>query len=255
MDYFKALEFDLPSALLAQLVSLFESMVPVPLTEDSVQNVPEEQGVYQLFLDGVLVYVGKTDAEAGLKNRLLRHSKKVRSRQNLLQTQVAFKAVRLYVFTAMDLESLLIKHYKYLSIRLSWNFSGFGSNDPGRNRDKSKIKESHFDNLYPIDLNYEATIVRSSGEITVAAVLKQLKEQLGYTIRYMNKGGKSKTAHSDLELAVVRLRAERDSVKKILQQIKAALGREWQITAMLGYVIIYKEREVYPHGTIIEAGE
>ncbi|HCL3684032.1 TPA: GIY-YIG nuclease family protein [Pseudomonas aeruginosa] len=253
MEYFKDLEFDLPSALLAQLVDLFERMTPGPLDEEAVLAVPEAQGVYQLFFNGELVYVGKTDADAGLRQRLLRHAKKIRSRRNLQQSQVTFKAVRIYVFTAMDLEDLLIKRYRHFKIPLAWNLSGFGSNDPGRNRDKSEVKDSHFDSMYPIDLDLEARVVQAEGDCSVAEVLRQLKDQLAYTIRFQNKGGKSKKPHSDLEQAMVRLRFERSSVLSILRQVKTALGAEWQITALPGYVIIYKEREDYSYGTVIEA--
>ncbi|WP_124675875.1 GIY-YIG nuclease family protein [Burkholderia cenocepacia] len=76
MKYFKDLEFDLPSALLNQITTLFNEMVPGPLTSTALARIPEEQGVYQLFFKNKLVYVGKTDADAGLKVRLLRHSKK-----------------------------------------------------------------------------------------------------------------------------------------------------------------------------------
>lgn len=87
----------------------------------------------------------------------------------------------------------------------------------------------------------------------MAEVLRQLKDQLAYTIRFQNKGGKSKKPHSDLEQAMVRLRFERSSVLSILRQVKTALGAEWQITALPGYVIIYKEREDYSCGIVIEA--
>ncbi|WP_134604404.1 GIY-YIG nuclease family protein [Pseudomonas aeruginosa] len=252
MEYFKDLEFDLPSALLAQLVDLFGRMAPGPLDEEAVLGVPEAQGVYQLFFNGELVYVGKTDADAGLRQRLLRHAKKIRSRRNLHQSQVAFKAVRVYVFTAMDLEDLLIKHYRGTGVSLAWNLSGFGSNDPGRNRDKSVVKENHFDSLYPIDLDFEARVVQPEDDHSVAEVLRQLKDQLAYTIRYQNAGGRSKQPHIDLVETRVRLRSEEDGVLNVLRQVKAALGEEWQITALPGYVIIYKENERYPHGEVIE---
>ncbi|HBO4367895.1 GIY-YIG nuclease family protein [Pseudomonas aeruginosa] len=254
MEYFKDLEFDLPSALLAQLVDLFERMTPGPLNEETVLEVPEEQGVYQLFFNGELVYVGKTDADAGLRQRLLRHAKKIRSRRNLHQSQVTFKAVRVYVFTAMDLEDLLIKHYRGSGISLAWNLSGFGSNDPGRKRDKSHIKQGHFDRLFPIDLNFEVRVVQPMDDHSVAEVLRQLKAQLAYTVRFQNKGANSKKPHSDLEGTMVRLRSEKDSVLNALRQVKAALGGAWQITALPGYVIIYRERERYPQGEVIQAG-
>lgn len=251
MEYFKDLEFDLPAALLAQLVGLLDGMTPGLLDEETVLSVPEQQGVYQLFFDGELAYVGKTDAEAGLRQRLLRHAKKIRSRRNLHQSQVAFKAVRVYVFTAMDLEELLIMHYRNVGIRLAWNLSGFGSNDPGRNRDKSAVTEKHFDSLYPIDLNYTACVIQPENDHSVAEILRQLKAQLAYTVRYQNAGGRSRRPHVDLQEASVRLNSEESSVLDMLRQIKAALGQEWQITAMPGYVIIYKEKESYPHGTVI----
>ncbi|RBH55808.1 MULTISPECIES: GIY-YIG nuclease family protein [Pseudomonas] len=253
MEYFKELEFDLPSALLTQLVNLFTEMTPGPLTEETVSNTPEAQGVYQLFLDGELIYVGKTDADAGLRRRLSRHAKKIRSRLNLSQEQITFKAVRVYVFTTMDLEDLLIKHYRALETPLAWNLSGFGSNDPGRNRDESVVKEGHFDSLYPIDLDFEVEIVQLEGDHSAAGILKQLKDQLAYTVRFQNRGGKSKRPHLDLEGASVRLCSKRDSVRNILRQVKGALGSDWQITALPGYVIIYKEGKHYPHGEVIQA--
>lgn len=254
MSYFEDLEFDLPSALRKQLTELFGQMTPGSLDDATVGGVPEAQGVYQLFFNNELVYVGKTDADAGLRLRLLRHAKKIRSRLNLDHRLVTFKAVRVYVFTAMDLEDLLIKHYKASGSALSWNLSGFGSNDPGRKRDKSEVKQTHFDRLYPIDLDLRASIVQPVNDCSVAEVLRQLKEQLAYTIRFQNMGGRSKKPHADLASTPIALRAEEDSVRSILQQAKRALGDDWQITALPGYVIIYKEREHYPEGDLILAG-
>src|SRR4051812_27375677 len=118
-------------------------MTGATLLPENVGQLPEAQGVYQLSLDGVVVYIGKTDADAGLKNRLTRHSYSIQQRSNLDPSHVTFKAVRVYVFTAMDLETQLIRHYG----GASWNSSGFGSNDPGRNRDHTKLKHDGFDAL------------------------------------------------------------------------------------------------------------
>lgn len=253
LTYFEDLEFDLPAALLEQLTNLFQQMPDEALHEAAVQGVPEAQGVYQLFLNDELVYVGKTDAEAGLRLRLLRHARKIQSRRNLDHQRINFKAVRVYVFTAMDLESLLIKHYKNIGIALSWNQSGFGSNDPGRNRDTSIVKEGHFDKLYPIDLDIEVEIEAPSSGLAVADVLSQLKDTLAYTIRFENSGGRSKAPHPDLTGTRVRLASLRGTVRQMLTQVKSALGPTWQITALPGYVIIYKERKTYAEGVAIEA--
>lgn len=94
-------EFDLPVALLEQLVAAFELVDPVTLNSVNVNRIAEAQGVYQIFLDDALVYVGKTDADAGLRRRLARHAKKISSRKNLDPARVSFKAVRIFVFTAI----------------------------------------------------------------------------------------------------------------------------------------------------------
>lgn len=252
-NYIEELEFDLPSKLLEELVKLFEEMPNGQLDAESLQAVDEEQGVYQLFKDGELVYIGKTDSEAGLKKRLLRHSIKVQSRLNLEVSQVTFKAIRVYVFTAMDLESLLIKHYRDKGQRPEWQHSGFGSNDPGRERDTTKVKEENFDYKYPIDLDIPVEVESVGLEISVADMLSQAKRQLSYNIRFQSAGGRK--PHADLGDAMVQLQENRATVRELLKRAKSALGEAWQITALPGYVIIYKERALtkYPSGEIIEA--
>lgn len=249
---FEELEFDLPSALLSQLVSLFDEMPEGPLEAAAVQAIDDAQGVYQLFFNGSLVYIGKTDAEAGLRARLLRHSTKIRSRRNLAHDTIGFKAVRVFVFTAMDLEELLIKHYKASLTPPAWNLSGFGSNDPGRNRDHTLLKPDHFDKKYPIDLDLMVELTTTDGTASAADLLTQLKGQLAYNIRFEGKTSKSKSPHPDLEAAKVWLPTSTDTVMNILRRIKAALGSEWQITALPGYVIAYRESTSYKEGITIE---
>ncbi|CAI3789683.1 hypothetical protein AHFPHNDE_03386 [Pseudomonas sp. MM227] len=250
---FEELEFDLPSALLNQLVKLFEEMVEGPLDAATVQGIDDAQGVYQLFFNGTLVYIGKTDAQAGLRARLLRHAIRIRSRRNLSHNTIGFKAVRVFVFTAMDLEELLIKHYKTSPTPPTWNLSGFGSNDPGRNRDHTLLKDGHFDKSYPIDLELPVSLVLKSGEASAADVLAQLKGQLDYNIRFEGGAGKSKSPHPELVAATVQLAKNNDTVLNILRRVKAALGSDWQITALPGYVIVYRESTNYKEGIKIES--
>lgn len=249
MSHFKDLEFDLPSALLRELIVLFEEMAPAVLSEQNVLPLADGQGVYQLFHRDKLVYIGKTDNEAGLRKRLLRHCEKIRSRLNLISDEVSFKAVRIYVFTAMDLESALIRHYKAVA-GISWNNSGFGSNNPGRNRDHSALKSGHFDALYPIDLNYPVTI-HSNEELTAASLLVLLKEQLPFTVRFLTASTRSKKPHPDLMSIDVRVEGSAHTARSILKCISRSLPIEWQITALPGYVIVYKEKSDYSHGEVI----
>jgi hypothetical protein len=248
---FEELEFDLPSALLSQLVTLFDEMPEGPLEAAAVQEIDDAQGVYQLFFNGTLVYIGKTDAQAGLRARLLRHSTKIRSRRNLDHASIGFKAVRVFVFTAMDLEELLIKHYKAGPNPPIWNLSGFGSNDPGRNRDHTVLKVGHFDKSYPIDLDLGVEVSTVDGLASAAEVLTQLKGQLAYNIRFEGKTSTSKIPHPDLFAAKVFLPNNTDTVMNILRRVKAALGPEWQITALPGYIIVYREKTTYKEGIAI----
>ncbi len=248
-NWFREFEFDLPQALLRDLVTLLDDMGRTPLNVATVDTyIPEEQGIYQLFLDDTLVYVGKTDSEAGLNQRLTRHARKIQQRHNLTPARVSFKAVRIFVFTAIDLEQQLIKHYaNNLDEGLAWNNSGFGSNDPGRRRDTTTLKENHFDICYPVDIDVPLGASAEVGEFTVSSVLERLKTEVPYTIRFQNTGGKSRQPHIELENTTVAIPAGEHTARSILLLIQAALGSDWQVTVLPGYIILYKEHEDYPH--------
>ena len=188
---YREFEFDLPGALLDHLVRALNGMKYAPLNVESLGSVPEAQGVYQLFLDGELVYIGKTDAESGLYRRLTRHSDKIKHRRGLDPARVTFKAIRIFVFTAMDLETQLIKHYGGTG-GTKWNGSGFGANDPGRNRDNSKPGE--FDQEFPIDIDHELD-EDFSGRQAASAVATKLKNILPYTFRFETQS-RSRAPHA-----------------------------------------------------------
>lgn len=233
-------EFDLPGALLKNLVVILDGIAKVPLTGAAAAAVPEEQGVYQLFLDDEPVYVGKTDSEAGLQRRLTRHSKKIQHRHALDPARVHFKAVRIYVFTAMDVESDLIRHYGGVT-GLAWNGSGFGSNDPGRNRDMTKNKPTNFDFMYPADIDRQVEI-----DLPAAAArlfLQILNNRLPYTLR--------SERHTDLNVTAIPSLAAPFTTRKAVAHVVARLPPGWQATKLLGYVILYRETRTYPDAEVI----
>lgn len=251
-DWFKEFEFDLPAALLRDLVELLDGMGRAPLDVATVAQIPEEQGVYQLFLDGNLAYVGKTDSEAGLNQRLARHARKIQHRHSLDPKRVSFKAVRIFVFTAVDLEQQLIKHYSTaFDTAPAWNLSGFGANDPGRERDTTALKDGHFDLLYPIDIDAMLDASSAPGECTVAEVLATLKNEVPYVIRFQNSGGRSRKPHPELETTTITLPKGRHTVRSVLRLAQAALGTGWQVTVLPGYIIVYKETKGYPHAQLL----
>ena len=240
-------EFNLPEALLARLVKAFDSFAAAPLAKQTVDAIPNEQGVYQLFLSGVLTYIGKTDAQHGLRVRLLRHAQKIQYRLNLNPSDVTFKAVRVYVFTAIDLEKQLIDHYG----GAPWNGSGFGSNDPGVKRDTTDYKPEHFEFQYPIDINRALTFpVPNTG--TAADVLNALKTNLPYLIRFQRPKGKPKNAHSDLEQTKVTLSAAANSPALVIAEVLNQLPSGWHATMLPSHVIIYKnDTRTFPSGVVI----
>jgi hypothetical protein len=245
---FQEFEFDLPPALLEQLVKKLDVMASGPLTEENVARVPNGQGVYQLFVGNDIVYIGKTDAEAGLNARLGRHVDSVRHRKGLDATRVRFKALRVMVFAAMDLETQLINHYRKTST-VHWNDSGFGNNDPGRNRDKTDLKQDGFDHLHPIDTDV-ALEVEWPKEGTVEEYLKALAKNVPYILRVerVSRGGKP---HPDLFLPVKTLPKARTTARKAITEIFKSLPAGWQATALAGRIIFYKENANYAHGSII----
>jgi hypothetical protein len=235
-------EFDLPKALLERLSATLDATGTAPLTEANAARLGEVQGVYELFHKGQLVYVGKTDAKAGLRQRLSRHALKIKHRIGLDPNDVSFKAVRIFVFTAMDLEADLIVHHAKDG-KLAWNNSGFGANDPGRNRDRSEIKAGHFDARYPIDTDFAISGLTFAKAASIAEALDMLKERIPYNLRFEREGN---DPHSDLVAATLGKTLKPKTVREGLSAIVGALPKGWTATILPGYIILYRERATYP---------
>lgn len=248
-DGYQDFEFDLPEALLARLIQILDGMDSATLEPDSLANIPDAQGVYQLFLDDELVYIGKTDAEAGLRKRLDRHHTKIQHRNGLDPARVSFKAVRIYVFTAVDLETQLIAHYGGYA-KVHWNGSGFGSNDPGRERDTTTYKKTHFDALFPIDIDRPLAVTLPESD-TAANVFAALKTALPYVFRFQGAKRGSRKPHADLEATTVSVSTGTNTPRGIIEEVVSQLPAGWQATQLPSHIILYKERKSYPQGTVI----
>lgn len=234
------LELDLPGALLAALLKALNETAPAPLTAENTLALPDEQGIYTLHLDdpNAPVYIGKTDAGAGLRQRLSRHYKKLLGRKNISPSTVRFKAVRLFVFTAMDLETSLIKNYGGVG-KVLWNHSGFGSNDPGKERDTTKFKSEHFDTQYPIDVDFIIDWQHPDRD-NVANHLQRLKEGLPYLFRFERPNANSRNSfHDDFlrhELTLPKLKTPRSIIESCIN----ALPKGWKATSLPSHIICYK---------------
>lgn len=248
---FITFELDLMSALLHQLVPQLNGLIGEPLTRASTSLLPEAQGVYLLIHQDKVHYVGKTDAQAGLRTRLTRHVAKFEQRHNVVPGDIQFKAAQVLVLTAMDIETRLIKHY-----RADWNGSGFGSNDPGRERETTAKPPQGFDARFPIDIDRPVEVL-TPGPTTVHRALMELKIVLPYTLRYgLEAGAKGSHAfrnrpHPDLPASPVVIPAGPMTIRQAVQLLVAALPSGWQATYFVSHLILYKESRSYVHGTSI----
>lgn len=247
---YRDFEFDLPGALLSNLVQVLDIIQAATLAPSTISDIPEEQGIYQLFLNDRLVYIGKTDAEAGLKSRLQRHYKKLQHRIGLAPEQISFKAVRIYVFTAVDLEAQLIRHYGGSSA-VPWQGSGFGANDPGQERDTTTYSPEHFDVQFPIDIDRPLDIDLSQCR-TAAAVFARLKAVLPFVFRFEAAGPRSRRPHPELAEARISLPEEKNpTARKLIEAVLSHLPAGWQATKRPSHIIVYKRLRSYPQADVI----
>ncbi|RYF61121.1 MAG: hypothetical protein EOO27_03280 [Comamonadaceae bacterium] len=168
---------------------------------------------------------------------------------------VRFQAVAAVMRAAMDLETQLIKHYRAKHDgAAAWNGSGFGSNDPGRQRETTNRQPEGFDDQHPIDIDLPGDYL-APGTVSVATALATLKAVLPYTLRYetlRNERGRAQRGqpHADLLATNVSIPPMRQTVRGLMQNIMGALGTDWQATTFASHVILYKENRPYDYGTV-----
>lgn len=151
----------------------------------------------------------------------------------------------------MDLEKLLIAHYAATSGEVWWNFSGFGSNDPGRNRDTTELKVAGFDAQYPIDLDH-AVDIKTDGGVSAARILDALRAELPFTLRAEGEAGKSRKPHPDLVNTIVpAFETKPATTRQVFDAVLAVLPSGWQATALPGRIIVYRENREYSAGIVI----
>ncbi|WP_395019812.1 hypothetical protein [Dongia sp.] len=250
-------ELDIERVLREQLADFFGQIDSAPLTQANIQTIPAKaKGAYILLHKGVPVYAGKTDTRHGFRNRLDRHWFTLQHRKGLDIADMSFKAVRVMVFSNFDVEAILIERMRAIDPNyLEWNDSGFGSNDPGRNRDGQAPAD--IDEQWPIDLDMEID-PGQKGPRDLLGLLIQMKDNLPYTFRYdtdligKKKNGKPLYAkytvgHKDYQGKQVMLPhgtalTFRDVLKLVVAQLPG-----WQATVFSNRVILYPEHENYPY--------
>lgn len=229
-------ELDVEQVLREKLPVFFDALAPTPLTLAAIESLPQRsKGAYLLFRgdDPRPVYAGKTDTTHGFRDRLARHAWTVQGRQHLDPSEMRFKAVRIMVFAALDAEAILIREMRALMPgALAWNNSGFGSNDPGRNRDGQR--PAMFDQQFPVDINFP--IFDFPIGLPVPQALDVLKQRIPYLLRHdgLPKDVKMPVPGGPL------------TVRTLLHAAMFGLPRGFQATVLHGRIVIYEERRDYP---------
>lgn len=251
-------ELDVERVLKEQLPAFIDGVTPAPLTRENVLAVPARaKGAYLLLHRGRPVYAGKTDASHGFRNRLERHWSTLQHRVGLDLADMSFKAVRVMVFSNFDVETILIKEMRRRdpqSHGLPWNDSGFGSNDPGHNREAQE--PAQFDKDWPVDIDRPLDFIQP-GTHNVRDLLVKLKEGLPYLLRYETdliikgkakpKPAKHGVGHVDQRESSVEIPPGPITTRSALTAIVAALpASQWQATIFPDRVILYKEPVDYP---------
>lgn len=139
-------DFDLDRGIREQVVEKLEASPLLPLTKGAG---PALSGIYALYFNDKLVYIGKaskgtTKSRRTLRDRLGEHADKIHSRQNITVTQMRCRYLTFesewWVFAA---EFALITHYNP-----EWNGSGFGSKIEGKGRPGTD-RVSRWNDLFP----------------------------------------------------------------------------------------------------------
>lgn len=240
-------KLSITKALADQLSAALKKLTPAPLTAEVIDVLPKGPGVYQLYLDGQPVYVGK--ASKSLPTRLRKHYRKLSGRP--ITGEVSF--VCLYLEEDLEAsapEKMLLGKYegKYERAdgepaqKLPWNNNGFGNNDPGRRRDTSEVAANHFDALYPVNLDLTIDWL-TAGVRPVGKVLTELKDNLPYNLRFEQPKNSTRARH-DYKLNV-EVPSHPMTVRAALQLVVGALPEGWQGTALPGYLILYYENTSY----------
>lgn len=247
-------EIDVEKVLRQELPNVVSRVGISPLTPERIAALPERaKGAYVLYEDDQAVYAGKTDTRHGFRSRLLKHYGTIQDRTGLDPTRIGFKAVRIMVFSNFDVEAILIGELRRSDpMALRWNDSGFGSNDPGHNRETQEPAD--FDKERPIDIDKPVASPLQGHSVSALELLVSLKDQLPYTFRYetdpQSNGRPSRytVGHNDHRAAPpIQMPDEPFSVREAVQLVLNALPPTWRATIFPDRVILYRETQLYPY--------
>jgi hypothetical protein len=189
-----------------------------------------------------------------LPARLAKHYRTLSARQNIDITQLGFRALYIHRnWTTWTTEEAMIRHF--ISVT-HWNTSGFGSNDPGHNREDT-AEDDTFNNQNPINPDIPCTWIGPQTS-TAWEILNALEDakKLPYLFRFQRVTKKfhrpvDHDAQHQLKETRISIPRANKTVRELLIEIARQLGGGWQATQFKGRLILYKERVRYNHGIIL----
>lgn len=248
MPAFEHFEIDIGRALIEQMYEIIRGLTPASLSPGALSALPDGMGVYQLYHQGQMVYIGKADRD--LRKRLDQHRFKIEGRQNIKIEDMSFTCLFLHEnWNPLVHESGLISSAeKATGIPLDWNGNGFGNHDPGREREETQKGPDGFDARFSIDTAWRPLI--RAGDWTVDALLVELKRQLPFLLRYQTARKGAREPHPDYKDVKIRV-PKADMPVDLLMSLIAARIPGWQATAFPSHIIFYDEARAYTYGKML----
>lgn len=256
-------EFDIATPLFRQIQAAFAEVDFAELSPLGLAALEGRPAVYGLEHGGQLVYVGKADED--VRSRLRKHRRLLMGRSNMVPDQVRFRCVYLArTWDPFKPEGYLIRHYRTREFP-GWNGQGFGSNDPGRNRDHTDLGEGHWHVRFPLDPDWPCDEI-TAGRYEMLELLTAVKESCPFWVRFQGhrqgRGADSPQQHAEARTdfqaaAPVDVPARGMAAKDLLLLAVQALPRpdEWQLTQLPSHLLLYKERDAsYPRMRVLWAG-
>jgi len=240
-SFFDLFALDMQRLVNDEIIGAVDTLIPSALTGDALAalrayeraNAHATKCLYILHYQGEAVYVGKAESAPSL--RLSEHLEKLSSRLRIDVGEISFRCLYLDEnWSALTHERKLIG-----ALGCSWNNAGFGNHDPGKQRDTTRLKASHFDRRFPI--NPAVTAKLPPGAYNVAALLPVLRRKLPYLFRYAT----TQDAEAAYLTANVTLVTD-ETTESVIAKVVDSLGPTWQATFLFGYLILYPEIRDFP---------
>lgn len=240
---FELFKFRLPVAVTGQLIEKLEGLKPSLLTTEALVQLKRfviendmKSGVYVLYLDAKAVYAGKAE---DVVDRLRQHLRKLSGRKGIASHSVSYKALVLDEnWSTSANENLLIDHFRGRG-ECEWNGAGFGPKDVGVNRDD--YQPNRFDSQFPI--NTDIVIQGLEDRATLGGILKAMKKQLPYLLRYKLDADNLKSE--------VSLNGIPRTATSLAELIAKNLGPEYQFVIFASHMTLYKSAEKYEYGVVL----